>query len=62
VDAAKRLLENSRSSLAEVAKLSGFTNAALLTVAFQRELGMPPGHYRQRVQRELTSVDGQSPP
>jgi len=55
VDAAQRLLETSRASVAEIAKLSGFTNAALLTVAFQRELGMAPGVYRRRAQQELTS-------
>ena len=57
VDSAKRLLETSRSSLSEIAKLSGFTNPALLTVAFQREVGVTPGLYRRRVQQELTSAD-----
>jgi LacI family transcriptional regulator len=55
VDMAKRLLETSRSTLAEIAKRSGFTTAALLTVAFQRELGTTPGLYRRRVQQELTA-------
>ena len=41
------------AGLAEVAKRSGFTNAALLSVAFQREIGMPPGVYRRRVRQEL---------
>jgi LacI family transcriptional regulator len=50
VDAAKSLLATTRVSLAEVAEKSGFTNASLLNVAFRREIGMPPGAYRRRVQ------------
>jgi LacI family transcriptional regulator len=53
VDTAKRLLETTRAGLPEVAKRSGFSSAALLNVAFQRELGMPPGAYRRRMRREL---------
>lgn len=53
VEMAKRLLETTRVGLPEVAKRSGFTSAALLSVAFQRELGMPPGAYRRRIRREL---------
>ena len=53
VEAAKRWLETTRAGMAEVAKRSGFTTAALLNVAFRREFGMPPGAYRRRVQREL---------
>jgi transcriptional regulator GlxA family with amidase domain len=55
VEAAKKLLQTTTLSMAEVAKRSGFTNAALLSVAFQRELGMPPGVYRRRVQRAIAS-------
>jgi LacI family transcriptional regulator, galactose operon repressor len=54
VDAAKQLLQTTTLSMAEVAERSGFTNAALLNVAFQRELGMPPGVYRRRVQQATT--------
>jgi LacI family transcriptional regulator len=50
VDAAKHWLATTRAGMAEVAKRSGFTNASLLNVAFQREIGMPPGAYRRRVQ------------
>lgn len=53
VDLAKRLLETTQLGLADVARQSGFTNAALLSTAFHRETGMPPGRYRRRVQREL---------
>jgi LacI family transcriptional regulator len=53
VEFAKRLLETSRSSLTEVAKMTGFKTASLLTAAFQRELGMTPGTYRRRAQAEL---------
>lgn len=55
VESAKRLLEATCSSLAVVAKLSGFKTASLLTVAFRRETGMTPGSYRRRVQPELPS-------
>lgn len=50
VEAARHWLATTRVDLAEVAKRSGFTSASLLNVAFQRELGMPPGAYRRRVQ------------
>jgi LacI family transcriptional regulator len=53
VDAAKELLQTTRAGLSEVAKRSGFSNAALLSVAFQRELGMPPGAYRRRALEAL---------
>jgi LacI family transcriptional regulator len=53
VDMAKTLLETTSNSLIQVAKGSGFRNAALLSVAFHRDMGMPPGLYRRRVQHEL---------
>jgi LacI family transcriptional regulator len=53
VDAAKELLQTTHSGLSEVARRSGFTSAALLSVAFQRELGMPPGAYRRRVRSSV---------
>ena len=56
VEMARGLLESSPASLHEVAKRSGFTTAALLSKAFHRELGMPPGLYRRRVQRALEST------
>jgi LacI family transcriptional regulator len=56
VEVAKRLLATTASGLTDVAKQSGFTNAALLSVAFQRELGMPPGAYRRWVREEFGKV------
>ncbi|MEO8184398.1 MAG: substrate-binding domain-containing protein [Deltaproteobacteria bacterium] len=56
VEAARELLGTTVVGLAEVAKRSGFTNAALLNVAFQREIGMPPGAYRRRVRQELSGA------
>jgi LacI family transcriptional regulator len=53
VETARRWLETSRTSMIEVAKRSGFTSAALLNVAFRREVGMPPGEYRRRVQNQF---------
>jgi LacI family transcriptional regulator, galactose operon repressor len=52
VEAARELLGTTLAGLPEVAKRSGFTNAALLNVAFRREIGMPPGVYRRRVRQE----------
>jgi LacI family transcriptional regulator len=49
VDAAKELLQTTQAGLHEIARRSGFSNAALLSVAFQRELGTSPGAYRRRV-------------
>ena len=57
VDVARRLLETTRAELPEVAQQSGFTNAALLNLAFQRELGMAPGAYRRRMQQALCTVN-----
>jgi LacI family transcriptional regulator len=50
VEAAKLILGSTHAALSEVAQRSGFTNAALLSTAFQRELGMPPGAYRREMQ------------
>lgn len=56
VEVAKRLLATTEAGLSEVARQSGFTNAALLSVAFQREIGMPPGAYRRWVREEFGKV------
>jgi LacI family transcriptional regulator len=53
VEAAKQLLATTNFDLPHVAKQSGFTTAALLSVAFQRELGVAPGAYRRRAQGML---------
>lgn len=52
VELAKRLLTSLKVSLTEIARQSGFTSPSLLNVAFQRELGMSPGTYRRRLQKE----------
>jgi LacI family transcriptional regulator len=57
VEVARHLLATTRAKLPEIAKKSGFTSAALLNAAFLRELGVPPGVYRRRSQRELGSDD-----
>jgi LacI family transcriptional regulator len=48
VELAQRLLGTSDLALDDIARRSGFTNAALLSVAFRREVGVPPGVYRRR--------------
>jgi LacI family transcriptional regulator len=57
VEIAKRLLATTRSGMTEIAKQAGFTTAALLNAAFQRELGTTPGAYRRRVQKERENSD-----
>jgi LacI family transcriptional regulator, galactose operon repressor len=49
VEVARRLLSTTQLPLPEIAKRSGFTTPALLSVAFRREVGLPPGAYRRRV-------------
>jgi LacI family transcriptional regulator len=48
VDVARRLLSTTELPLPLIAEQSGFTSAALLSVAFRRETGIPPGAYRRR--------------
>lgn len=55
VELARRLLSSSDATLPEIAKRSGFTNAALLSVAFRRELGVPPGVYRRSARSLLAA-------
>ncbi len=50
IETAKRLLSNTSLDLPKIAKLSGFTSQVLLSVAFRREVGVPPGAYRRRFQ------------
>jgi LacI family transcriptional regulator len=57
VETAKKLLQMSRAGLVEIAKQSGFSNASLLSVAFKREVGMPPGVYRRRIHETLTAAN-----
>ncbi len=57
VDRARHFLATTRASLGRSRNEAGFTNAALLNVAFRRELGMPPGTYRRRVQKLLAASD-----
>ena len=57
VEAARQLLATTRAKLPEIAKRCGFTNPALMNAAFVRELGMPPGVYRRRLQRESGADD-----
>lgn len=48
VDSARRLLSTTELPLPRIAELCGFTSAALFSVAFRRERGIPPGAYRRR--------------
>ncbi|MET0412275.1 MAG: substrate-binding domain-containing protein [Polyangiaceae bacterium] len=55
VEVARRLLSTTELPLIEVASRSGFTTPALLSVAFRREIGVPPGAFRRHAQ---ALVDG----
>jgi LacI family transcriptional regulator len=57
VEAARRLLATTNRPLLEIARTCGFTNAALLSVAFQREVGVPPGAYRKKMQSAQPSPE-----
>jgi len=57
VERAKQLLATTHAGMGEIAKQSGFTTAALLNVAFRRELGITPGSYRRTVQPESGDAD-----
>lgn len=57
IEIAMRLLRTTKTGLVEIAKQCGFSNAALLSIAFKREVGMPPGVYRRRVQESLVGVN-----
>jgi LacI family transcriptional regulator len=51
VNTAKQLLSTTSLDMSKIAKLSGFTNQALMSVAFSRELGKPPSAYRRTLKR-----------
>jgi LacI family transcriptional regulator len=57
VEAARRLLSTTQLPLVEVARRCGFTTAALLSVAFRRELGISPGAYRKRARSLLLEAE-----
>jgi transcriptional regulator GlxA family with amidase domain len=46
LEAARRRLESTMSTLDEVAEASGFASAEILRRAFSRRLGVTPGQYR----------------
>jgi LacI family transcriptional regulator len=58
VEIAMRLLRTTQVGLLEIAKQSGFSSAALLSLAFKREIGMPPGVYRRRAPETPSAVNG----
>jgi transcriptional regulator GlxA family with amidase domain len=50
LEQARRMLEGNATSIARIASLCGYGDAQLLRRAFQRELGVTPGEYKQRFQ------------
>jgi LacI family transcriptional regulator len=51
VNIAKQLLSTTSLDLLRIARLSGFTNQALMSIAFSRELGQAPSTYRRTLKR-----------
>jgi len=49
VTMAQRLLAEKEMQVAEIARATGFSSPAILYQVFQRELGMPPGAYREQI-------------
>lgn len=49
VDWARQLLSTTELPLPRIAEQCGFTSAALFSVAFRRQTGIPPGAYRRRL-------------
>jgi LacI family transcriptional regulator len=49
VDLARQLLSTTELPLSRIAERCGFTSAALFSVTFRRETGIPPGTYRRRL-------------
>ncbi len=52
VESAKLLLASNTIALGEIARQSGFASASLLNSAFRREVGITPGAYRRRLQKQ----------
>jgi LacI family transcriptional regulator len=47
----KRLLRETNLSLERLAELTGYCSSAHMSVAFHREVGIPPGEFRRRSHR-----------
>ncbi len=57
IELAKRLLEESQLPLSTISRRTGFQYAEVLTRMFQRETGMSPSAYRNRMQLRLGRAD-----
>ena len=57
VEAARRRLEESHSSMEMIASECGFGNVNLMRNVFQRALKIPPGHYRRYFRHAKHSLD-----
>lgn len=53
---AMMFLEHSMLPLEEVARRSGYSSAAQLVRSFTRDVGIPPGAWRQKIRRSARSV------
>jgi AraC family transcriptional regulator len=51
IERARRLIDESRQSLAEIAVESGFSTQSRLTTTFRRRTGFTPAEYRRGRQR-----------
>jgi len=50
---AKRMLENTQKSVAEIAEEAGFTDASYFTKSFKASVGMTPKEYRARFKEDF---------
>jgi transcriptional regulator GlxA family with amidase domain len=60
IEAARRLLEDSRENLEQIASACGFSSAELMRRAFLRLVGITPTEYRERF-RSAGNASLQSP-
>lgn len=60
MDKAKHLLAESEMSIAEIANAIGFEHVEYLSVAFKREVGMPPGQFRRNARLNSSRLVSES--
>jgi transcriptional regulator GlxA family with amidase domain len=53
VEAAKRLLENTQGSVAEICYQIGYEDLGFFRAIFKRQVGLTPNEYRQRIRPKI---------
>jgi transcriptional regulator GlxA family with amidase domain len=59
VEAAKRLLENSRDNIVEIGLQIGYEDPGFFRQIFKRQVGLTPNEYRQRIRPDINRLDRQ---